>query len=92
MVRLQINNLKSENFGALVITHYQRLLDYIDTTHVHIMLKGKIVRSGGKELITKIDNEGYDWIKNELGIIDEAPVKTNIVLGTCAVKKVIGNE
>ena len=82
-----VNNMKSDTFGALVITHYQRLLDYIDTTHVHIMLNGKIVRSGGKELITKIDNEGYDWIKAELNIIDEAPVRTNVVLGTCADNK-----
>ena len=82
-----VNNMKSDTFASLVITHYQRLLDYIDTTHVHIMLNGKIVRSGGKELITKIDNEGYDWIKAELNIIDEAPVRTNVVLGTCAVNK-----
>ena len=82
-----VNNMKSDTFGALVITHYQRLLDYIDTTHVHIMINGKIVRSGGKELITKIDNEGYDWIKAELNIVDEAPVRTNVVLGTCAVNK-----
>ncbi len=82
-----INNMKSETFGALVITHYQRLLDYIDTTHVHIMVNGRIVKSGTKELITKIDNEGYDWIKTELGIIDEVPTRTNIVLGSCAVNK-----
>jgi Fe-S cluster assembly ATP-binding protein len=82
-----VNNMKSDSFGALVITHYQRLLDYIKTTHVHIMINGKIVRSGGNELITKVDNEGYDWIKAELGIIDEAPVRTNIVLGSCAVNK-----
>ena len=79
-----VNNMKSDEFGALVITHYQRLLDYIDTTHVHIMMNGKIVRSGGKELITKIDNEGYDWIKAELGIIDEIPHKASVVLGSCA--------
>ena len=79
-----VNNMKSDEFGALVITHYQRLLDYIDTTHVHIMMNGKIVRSGGKELITKIDNEGYDWIKAELGIIDKIPHKASVVLGSCA--------
>ena len=79
-----VNNMKSDEFGALIITHYQRLLDYINTTHVHIMMNGKIVRSGGKELITKIDNEGYDWIKAELGIIDEIPHKVSVVLGSCA--------
>lgn len=82
-----VNNMKSENFGALIITHYQRLLDYIDATHVHIMVDGKIVKSGGKELITKVDNEGYDWIKAELGIIDEPVVRNKIILGSCALKK-----
>lgn len=87
-----INNMKNENFGALVITHYQRLLDYLDVDYVHIMIQGKIVRTGGKELIEKIDAEGYDWIKAELGIVDEVEPMTHAVLGTCAVKKAIGNE
>ena len=75
----------NENFGCLLITHYQRLLDYIKPDHVHIMLKGRIVKSGGKELIEKIDQDGYDWIKEELGIVDEAPKK--ILLGSCGRKK-----
>ena len=87
-----INNMKNENFGALVITHYQRLLDYLDVDYVHIMIQGKIVRTGGKELIEKIDNEGYDWIKAELGIEDVVETRTHAVLGTCAVKKALGNE
>lgn len=87
IVGTNVNDMRSDTFGALVITHYQRLLDYIDTTHVHIMVNGKIVKSGGKELITKVDNEGYDWIKAELGIYSEEISKKNIVLGTCAVKK-----
>ena len=85
-----VNNMKSDTFASLVITHYQRLLDYIDVSHVHIMLKGKIVRSGGKELITKIDNEGYDWIKEELGIIDVEEKKVSVSLGSCALNK--GNK
>ena len=85
-----VNNMKSDKFASLVITHYQRLLDYIDVSHVHIMLKGKIVRSGGKELITKIDNEGYDWIKEELGIIDVEEKKVSVSLGSCALNK--GNK
>ncbi|MGN1296059.1 MAG: Fe-S cluster assembly ATPase SufC [Bacilli bacterium] len=87
-----INNMKNENFGALVITHYQRLLDYIDVDYVHIMINGQIVRTGGKELITKIDNEGYDWIKAELGLVDEVEQRSHAILGTCAIKKAVTNE
>ena len=62
-------------------------LDYIDVDYVHIMMNGKIVRSGGKELITKIDEEGYDWLKEELGIVDEVVEAPRAILGECAVKK-----
>ncbi|MGA0351617.1 MAG: ABC transporter ATP-binding protein, partial [Acholeplasmataceae bacterium] len=50
------------------ITHYQRILDHIQPSHVHIMIDGKIVLSGGQELISKIDQQGYEWLKEELGI------------------------
>ena len=73
-----VNNLKSDEFASLVITHYQRLLDNIDISHVHIMVNGRVVKSGGKELITKVDNEGYDWIKTELGITTEAPKRQTV--------------
>ena len=86
-----INAMRGENFGALVITHYERLLDYIDVDYVHVMIGGKIVRSGGRELITKIDAEGYDWIKEELGIEDEQPAK-RAILGTCAIKNKMKSE
>ena len=82
-----VNNMRSPDFGAVVITHYQRLLDYIDCDYVHIMVNGKIVKTGGKELIEKVDAEGYDWIKEELGIIETVQTKARSVLGTCAVKK-----
>lgn len=83
-----INNMRSDDFGAIIITHYQRLLDYLDVDYVHIIMNGKIVKSGGKELISKIDAEGYDWIKTELGIEDEEIVnkKAHAVLGSCAFK------
>ncbi len=84
-----INNMRSDDFGAIVITHYQRLLDYIDVDYVHIMIQGKIVRTGGKELITKIDEEGYDWIKEELGIVDDVLTTPKTSLGECAVKKTL---
>ena len=83
-----VNMMKSESFGALVITHYERLLDYLSVDKVHVLMNGRIVTSGGLDLITKIDQEGYDWIKEELGIEDE-PLKRTNILGTCAVKKTI---
>ena len=61
-----VNKLKSENNAVLVITHYQRLLDYIIPDFVHVLMDGKIVKSGGKELAYELEEKGYDWIKNEL--------------------------
>lgn len=58
-----VNSLRGENLGGLMITHYQRLLDYIVPDKVHIVLNGKIVESGGPELAKKLDSEGYDWVK-----------------------------
>jgi len=66
-----INQMKGENFGCLIITHYQRLLNYITPDHVHVMMQGRVVKSGGPELAHKLEAEGYDWIKTELGIEDE---------------------
>lgn len=63
-----VNEMVSENFGCLLITHYQRILDYIKPTHVHIMIGGKIVKSGGIELIEKIEKQGYEWLKKDLNI------------------------
>lgn len=88
-----INDMKSEDFGALVITHYERLLDYIKCDYVHVIVDGKIIKTGGQELIEKIDSEGYDWVKTELGIFeDEKKRKARVVLGTCAVKDAITKE
>ncbi|VEU83174.1 Fe-S cluster assembly ATPase SufC [Acholeplasma hippikon] len=67
-----VNKMISPEFGCILITHYQRILDYIKPTHVHIMINGKIVLTGGQELITKIDQNGYEWVKEELGIDFEA--------------------
>lgn len=66
-----INQMRSESFGCLIITHYQRLLNYITPDHVHVMMQGRVVKSGGEELSHKLEAEGYDWIKAELGIEDE---------------------
>ena len=56
------NSMRSENFGSLIITHYQRILDYIVPDFVHVLINGSIVKSGDVELMKKIDQEGYDWI------------------------------
>ncbi|ETI70550.1 Fe-S cluster assembly ATPase SufC [Neobacillus vireti] len=66
-----INEMRGEDFGCLMITHYQRLLNYITPDRVHVMMQGRIVKSGGPELAQRLEAEGYDWIKQELGIEDE---------------------
>jgi len=60
-----VNKLKSENNASLVITHYQRLLDYIVPDVVHVLYNGRIVKTGGKELALELEEKGYDWIKKE---------------------------
>lgn len=66
-----INEMRSSDFGCLIITHYQRLLNYITPDHVHVMMQGRVVKSGGPELAQRLEAEGYDWVKAELGIEDE---------------------
>ncbi|HCX2823010.1 TPA: Fe-S cluster assembly ATPase SufC [Staphylococcus aureus] len=60
-----INQMRGENFGALMITHYQRLLNYITPDKVHVMYAGKVVKSGGPELAKRLEEEGYEWVKEE---------------------------
>jgi len=60
-----VNKLKSDKNAIIVITHYQRLLDYIVPDFVHVLYNGKIVKSGGKELAYELEEKGYDWIKAE---------------------------
>ncbi|OXM84234.1 Fe-S cluster assembly ATPase SufC [Paenibacillus rigui] len=71
IVATGVNAMRSEDRGFLIITHYQRLLNYIKPDFVHVMMQGRIVKSGGPELAERLENEGYDWIKEELGIVDE---------------------
>ena len=61
-----VNKLKSKDNAVLVITHYQRLLDYIVPDFVHVLVNGKIVKSGTKELAHELEEKGYDWIKEEV--------------------------
>lgn len=60
------NKLRDEKTSAIVITHYQRLLDYIKPDIVHVLIDGKVVKTGGPDLAQKIEDQGFDWIKEEL--------------------------
>ena len=62
-----VNKLKSKDNAVVIITHYQRLLDYIVPDFVHVLYNGKIVKSGSKELAFELEEKGYDWIKQEAG-------------------------
>jgi Fe-S cluster assembly ATP-binding protein len=62
-----VNELKGPDFSAVIITHYQRILRYIEPDHVHVMLDGRIVTSGGKELALALEEKGYDWVRQEFG-------------------------
>lgn len=61
-----VNSLKGPDFGALIITHYQRILDYVRPDFVHIMVDGRIVKSGTAELAEELDKKGYEWVRTEL--------------------------
>jgi Fe-S cluster assembly ATP-binding protein len=60
------------NMGMLVITHYQRILNYIQPDHVHVMLKGRIVESGGPDLALQLEENGYDWLREKYSNVEEA--------------------
>ncbi len=62
-----VNKLRTPRNAVVLVTHYQRLLNYIVPDHVHVLYKGRIVRSGGKELALALEEKGYDWIKDEVG-------------------------
>jgi Fe-S cluster assembly ATP-binding protein len=63
-----VNKLRNKDNAIIVVTHYQRLLDYIIPDFVHVLYKGKIVKSGTKELALELEAKGYDWIKDEIAI------------------------
>ena len=64
-----VNKLRSDERAFVVITHYQRLLDYIVPDFVHVMVDGRIVKSGGKELALELEEKGYDWVREEKGVV-----------------------
>jgi len=63
-----VNSMRGDNFGALIITHYQRLLNYIKPDVVHVMMDGRIVKTGDADLALKLENEGYAGLRDELGL------------------------
>lgn len=64
-----VNKLRNKNNATIVVTHYQRLLEYIVPDFVHVLYKGRIVKSGGKELALELEAKGYDWIKSEMAAV-----------------------
>lgn len=81
---------EKEAMGLLIVSHYERFYQLLQPTHAHVLVDGKIVVSGGEELTRKIDQQGYAWISEELGIeIAEEPTNPQPVsIGSCAVKRV----
>jgi Fe-S cluster assembly ATP-binding protein len=88
-----VTAMKNDDLGLLLITHYQRLLEYIKADSIHVMMQGRIVRSGDLSLMERIDTEGYDWLKEELGIEDERVIveeeEARVMLGVCATKEAL---
>ncbi|WP_273844262.1 Fe-S cluster assembly ATPase SufC [Rubrobacter calidifluminis] len=62
-----VNSMRGPDFSAIVITHYQRILRYIEPDYVHVILDGRIATSGGKELAEELEQKGYDWVRQEFG-------------------------
>lgn len=88
LVTKAINDAQSNELGCLIVSHYARMYHLVEPTHVHVVLNGRIVLSGGSELITRVDREGYQWLKNEYGL--EVQIKNDkkpvIVMQNCAAK------
>ncbi len=65
-----VNRLAGPNLGLLVITHYERILKYIQPQFLHILMRGRIVKSGGPELVKSLEEQGYDWVREEAAVSD----------------------
>lgn len=68
-----VNKLRGPDFALLVITHYERILKYIEPDHLHIFMDGRIALSGGRELVTKLEEQGYDWVREAAEAPRDAP-------------------
>jgi Fe-S cluster assembly ATP-binding protein len=72
-----VNRARGEDFGALIITHYQRILNHIRPDYVHILYQGRIATSGGEKLVETLESQGYDWVKQQYGIEEEVNEQPN---------------
>ena len=72
IVSAGVNRMRGPYFSALIITHYQRILSQVVPDFVHIMYRGRIATSGGKELVETLETKGYDWVRKQFGIEEEA--------------------
>ena len=78
-----------DHMGLIVVSHYARFLDYLKPTHAHILMDGKIVVSGGPELVEKVDQEGYEWVEKEYHVhARKEEKKKPVLLESCGAKKV----
>ena len=85
-----IKSKQDGNRGFLIVSHYARLYDLINVDRALILVNGKVVYEGGRELVKKIDTEGYEWIKRELGIeIEKEENMNSVSIGTCATKEAL---
>jgi Fe-S cluster assembly ATP-binding protein len=71
-----VNELRGPEFSAVIITHYQRILRYIEPDHVHVMLDGRLVTSGGKDLALELEDKGYEWVRQEFGASAQASAQS----------------
>ena len=82
----EMRETKKEDFGLVMVSHYERLYELVKPTHVHVLVDGNIVVEGGFELIEKINNDGYEWVKKELGIELEKEDEDVVSIGVCGHK------
>lgn len=82
----EMRETKKEDFGLVMVSHYERLYELVKPTHVHVLVDGNIVVEGGFELIEKINNEGYEWVKKELGIELQKEDEDVVSIGGCGHK------
>jgi Fe-S cluster assembly ATP-binding protein len=82
----EMRETKKEDYGLVMVSHYERLYELVKPTHVHVLVDGNIVVEGGFELIEKINNEGYEWVKKELGIELEKEDEDVVSIGVCGHK------
>ncbi len=89
VVSAELNKMRQENFSAIIVSHYDRFFNLVQPTHAHVIVKGKIVKSGDYSLVKKINEEGYEWLLQELNLIfDNKTVETKPLTGIgCAAQK-----